>query len=111
MTPERVIYATETGALIVNVYGDLAGQGGQRKLPRPRAIVATLVFYGLLGLIAQLGAGIARVCAAAGSVLLLTMLVGAGVRKVGDKLQPIGGEGGRNLISLLDSATALLTGG
>lgn len=109
MTPERVIIATESGALLVGVYGDLAGQ--DRKLPRPRAIVSTLIFYGLLGLGAQFGTQVARVCAAAGSVLFLTLLVGAGTRQVAGHLQGVGGKGGQALVGLIDTATSLITGG
>lgn len=109
MTPERVIIATESGALLVGVYGDLAGT--DRKMPRPRSIVSTLIFYGLLGLLAQLGEGVARVAAAAGSVLFLTLLVGAGVRKVAGGTERVGGKGGQALVGLIDTATSLITGG
>jgi hypothetical protein len=101
MVPERVILASESGALIVNVWGDLAAQP-QPQLPRPRAIVGTLIFYGFLGLLAQLGEGIARFAAASGAVLFLVLLVGNGAKA--------SGAGGRSLIGLLGSTTRLITG-
>lgn len=101
MVPERVILASESGALLVNVWGDLAGQP-QPQLPRPRAIVGTLIFYGLLGLLAQLGEGIARFAAASGLVLLLVLLVGNGAKG--------SGAGGRSLVGFFVKTTRLITG-
>jgi len=101
MVPERVILASESGALIVNVWADLATHP-QPRMPRPRAIVGTLIFYGLLGLLSQLGEGIARFAAAAGAVLFLVLLVGNGTKG--------SGAGGRSLIDLFTRTTRLLTG-
>lgn len=101
MVPERVILATESGALLVNVWGDLAGQSSPR-MPRPRVIVGTVIFYGLLGLVAQLGDAAARFAAASGAVLFLVLLVGNGAKG--------SGAGGRSLISFFTAATRLITG-
>ena len=101
MVPERVILATESGALLVNVWGDLAAQSSPR-MPRPRAIIGTVIFYGLLGLVAQLGDAAARFAAAVGVVLFLTVLVGNGTRG--------SGAGGRSLIGFFGSVTRLITG-
>jgi hypothetical protein len=98
---ERVIVASETGALIVNVWGDLARQSDPR-LPRPRAIVGTFIFYGLMGLVAGFGDNAARFAASSSVVLFLVTLVGNGVKG--------SGEGGRSLIDLLGATTRLITG-
>lgn len=102
MNAERVIVTAESGALLVNVWGDLARQS-DRRLPRPRVVVGTFVFYGLLGLASGLGRGVARFAAAAAVATFLTVLVGNGARN--------SGQGGRTLIGLLNSTTRLITGG
>ena len=101
MVPERVILASEAGALLVNVWGDLSTQA-EPKMPRPRAIVGTLIFYGLLGMLAQLGEGMARFAAASGAVLFLVLLVGNDTKA--------SGAGGRSLVGFFTSATRLITG-
>lgn len=100
MNPSRVILATEAGALTVNVYGDIAGSNGQGKMPRPRAIVATLFLYGVLGWAAEFGRQAGRVAAAVGVVLFLTLLVGNGTAG--------SGAGGKSLLDLLGSFTSHL---
>lgn len=88
MTPQRVILATEAATLTVAVYGDIAGRNG--KMPRPRAIVAALFLYGVLGWVAEFGQQAGRVAAAVGTALFLTTLVGTGAAGSGSANQVIG---------------------
>lgn len=91
---QRLLSAEATVALIGVVASDLIQQGADRKLPRPRRLLAVFFFYGLLSLIASFGSGPARVAAAAGGVTALAALVL--------------GTTGRTIISLIDRATSVL---
>ena len=103
MNAERVIVTSESGALLVATVGDLIAQGRDRTLPKPRVIVGILIFYGMLGLVAGLGAGVARFAAASGVVAFLVTLVGTGVKGTG--------AGGHALIDFFNRSAALVTGG
>lgn len=100
--PERLITTAETGALFVATAGDLIAQGPERTLPRPRVIVGILVFYGLLGLAAGLGEGIARFAGATAVVTFLVTLVGTGAKGTG--------AAGKGLIAFIQKTTELVTG-
>lgn len=100
MSPQRVILATESAALVLAVYGDVASRQGS-KMPRPRAIVAILFFFGGLGWVAELGGQAARFAQAVGVAMFLTMLVG-GVTG--------GGQAGTSLVGLIGSFTRNVTG-
>jgi uncharacterized membrane protein YgcG len=84
MKAEKLLAAEQTVALAGVIVQDLTAQTRQeRTLPRPRRIIAVLLFYGTLSLIASFGQGPARLAAAAGGVTALASLVlGAGGRAV-----------------------------
>lgn len=92
---EKAIGAETSVALLGVIAGDLIGQGSQRTLPKPRRIMATLLFYSLLSLATAFGAGAARFAAAAGGVVAIASLVL--------------GTTGRVLVDVIDRATGLLT--
>lgn len=102
MNPRRLILATEAGALTLAVYGDLSSRDGS-KLPAPRAVVAILFLYGVLGWVAEFGRTAGRVASSVGAVMFLTMLVGTGAAKTGQE--------GAALIQLLRTFTTKITGG
>lgn len=102
MNPRRLILATEAGALTLAIYGDLSSRDGA-KLPAPRAVIAILFLYGVLGWVAEFGRTAGRVAAASGGVLFLTMLVGTGAAA--------SGQAGSALIQLLRTFTSKITGG
>lgn len=97
MNAEKAIGAETSVALFGVIAGDLIGQGSDRTLPKPRRILATLLFYSLLSLMTALGQGPARVAAAAGGLVAIASLV-LGVT-------------GRVLVDVIDRATVLLTSG
>lgn len=102
VNPRRLILATEAGALTLAVYGDLSSRDGA-KLPAPRAVIAILFLYGVLGWVAEFGRTAGRFAAASGGVLFLTMLVGTGAAKTGQE--------GAALVQLLRTFTSKITGG
>lgn len=75
MTADKALAAEEIVALAAVAGGDLLAQGDARGLPQPRRIISTVLFYGILSLVASLGDGPARFAAAAGGVTMLAALV------------------------------------
>lgn len=75
MNADRLLAAEATLAIVGVSAADLIGQGDQRTLPKPRRIMAAMLFYGALSFVADLGAGPARFAAAAGGVTALASLV------------------------------------
>lgn len=76
MNADRVIAAEEVVAVAAVVTGDVLAQGTNRGLPNPRRLIALFLFYGLLSWTAALGQQAARVSAAVGGLVTLTMLLG-----------------------------------
>ncbi len=93
MDAERLLAAEQTVALAGVVTADVLSQQ-DRNMPRPRRLLAVLLFYGTMSLIASFGAGPARFAAAAGGVAALSALLFGVV--------------GRGVIALLQRGTGLI---
>lgn len=75
--PEQILVASEVVALIsVTAYEFLGPNGdGTAKMPDPRAPIATLVAYSLLGVLGSFGETMRTLASWTGGVLALTLLV------------------------------------
>lgn len=89
-----MIGAETSVALVGVIASDLLNEK-DRTLPKPRRILATLLFYSILSLATAFGQGPARFAAAAGGVVAIASLVL--------------GTTSSTLTTLLDRATGLLT--
>ncbi len=83
MNAHKVIAAEETVVVAVLAGKDLVNQA----MPRPKPILAALLFYGALGWVSALGAQAARLSAAVGGVIALALLVAPAGAKFVSTLQ------------------------
>jgi hypothetical protein len=75
MSGQRVLGATMSGALAVQTIAAVAPFGGGVYLPPPRVYVAIWTLWGLLGLVAGLGARAERLAGRFSLLVLLSMAV------------------------------------
>ena len=75
MNPHRVLSSTYLAALAVNTVGAIDPLGGGAQMPSPKAFLATVTVWSVLGLVAGFGASAARASAQLAVLLLLTMVV------------------------------------
>lgn len=78
----NVLASTFLAKLFVDTIGSLDPFGGKVYLPSPRAYLATLLLWGLLGVVAGFGQGAARL---AGRLALLVLLTAAVLGPFGKK--------------------------
>lgn len=93
MSPRRVLQVTFWLAVVLQTIGSVdlpgvpsksspLGGAGTRKMPAPRAYVAIVVLWSILGLVAELGSSTGKLAA---RLSLVTLLVGAVVGPFGSK--------------------------